>query len=786
MADKTKNGKKSKSKDKGFTFLDSAAKKILSMIDPGYDERTEITKKDYALQKIINREIDNLQGVADGNIIDFIMSMDVRNNGIINRNNQQGEERNPMFDNIFIENMGDIFSYFQQSYKNKFLEMADLKMISRFIPSMGKAISVALNSIVNSDDMSSSIIREIQFPPGTSDNDKNIIMHEIEAFEKDKKLKKRLKKTVYKKTLVAGTYYIYAVSIKKIFIEFQRLVDEGVYAQSSNGFVPVNQNSRRKVFNIRNTKKNKSFVPGMEACGIEACNLDSIMESLQSSGWSKKDCSIIENDILSNEGGTFTIHTDSSILYEAMEGYIAKSYNDTFNQIPEGLTPKNNVPVSPDGSYSTTEYGLPSKKHKKSSDKEYDDIVGSYIKYIDPKYVVPCDVFDERIGYLYIKPIPGKNTSVMSPNFNVEGKNSAFTNPRLAEDKKERAVAAIADRISEGIIQSYGSKFVHDNLQYKQLIAECLVANGFSNSDYHVQFIPAEDMIVFTINEDENGDGESMLSDSLYAARLLFDMITSKVLNYLNNSGNTTYAHVHKGPIGTDTDNQIERVLRMLQETNINFNDLLSTNAIFSKFTRDKNIELPTSRNGTKIVEFETQEGQEIDLHTNMEEWLEKMAIQGTKIPSSFMERLDDVQFSRQIISDHIELASEVSGLQEDLEGPSTQLYRKLLSCTALPEEQMRIAQQIEFKLPRPKALQNVNSAEFLENAYRSSENVAKLYYGEQVKDEDVPSRDQFMKMVSKENCPYAPWDRYDEIFEEAKIEAEKVKNYAQKSDDAM
>lgn len=778
MADKEKHD--NKLKGQGFTSLDKAAKQILSMLDSGYTERSKLTKRNYALQKIINREIDNLRGVADGNIIDFIMSMDIRNTGIVDR---EFGKRNPMFDNIFVEHMGDIFSYFQQSYKNRFLEMSDLKMISKFIPSMGKAVSVILNSIVNSDDMSSSIIREIAFPPGTSPTDKDAIMREIEAFEKEKKLKKKLKKSVYKKTLIAGTYYIYVTPMKKIFFEFDKLLEEGIYSRDASGFVSTNNFGRTRSFNIKMKKdRNSNKAPGMESM----CNLDAIMESFNSSGWTKEDKNAIEQDILSNEGGNFYIYSETPILFEALEGYISKAYNNTFNGIPKGITPTSKAPIAPDGSYaiSDNEYSRKDISYKTDEKNQYDDISGAYIKYIDAKYIVPCIIFDEKIGYFYVKPTPGKNTSIMTPNFSVDGKSSPFINQRLSDDKKDRAVATIADRISEGIIQNYGPKFVHEHMEYKQLIAECLISNGFANNDYHVQFIPAEDIVEFIINEDEDGNGESILADSLYQARLLFDLITAKLLNYFNNSGNTTYAHVHKGPIGSNADNQIERVLRMLQETNINFNDLLSTNAIFSKFTRDKNIQLPTSRNGTKIVEFETQEGQDIDLSTPMEERLEKMAIQGTKVPASFMDRIDDVQYSRQIISDHIELAEEVSGLQEDLEEPTTQLYRKLLACSSLTPEQMRIAQQIEVKLPRPKALQNVNSSEFIENTNRSAESIAKLYYGENPKENVLPARDKFMKSVCKENAPYIPWERYDELFEESKIDAEKDANYAEKSDD--
>ena len=194
-------------------------------------------------------------------------------------------------------------------------------------------------------------------------------------------------------------------------------------------------------------------------------------------------------------------------------------------------------------------------------------------------------------------------TNLIAPSSNV------FSSVQLTEDKRNKAVQSIVDAVSDGIISNFSNKFVNKNADFKRLIADCIVANGLINSTFQIQFIPAKYITPFAINEDENGMGVSMLQDALFPAKMLLSTIISKLLLYMNKSGNKTIAYVRKGPIDVSTGNHVQRTIRMLQESNITFSDLLSTNLSFAKFSRNGNIQLPMAKNGDRLIEFETQEG---------------------------------------------------------------------------------------------------------------------------------------------------------------------------------
>ena len=144
---------------KNASALDRFAARMLQQVDPSYDDRRVLSKQDAEFQRIIDRQLEYAKGVAGNQIVDFIASIRSENNRSVGRP--------PKKDNgletaeLFTENIGDIFGYFQDIYKNRYLEVSDLKFIAKFIPSIGESIRIYLDAIVSSDDVSQVVTRNI-------------------------------------------------------------------------------------------------------------------------------------------------------------------------------------------------------------------------------------------------------------------------------------------------------------------------------------------------------------------------------------------------------------------------------------------------------------------------------------------------------------------------------------------------------------------------------------------------------------------------------------------------
>ena len=776
---KSKKDSRKNTIDPKISILDNAAKKLLTTIDTGYSERELLSEKDSKIQSILSSELDLAKGISNGSIIDFVTTMNKEN---AKKNGQNPDEVDSS--DLFTKDVGNIFGYYQDLYKNRYIEMTDLKFITKFIPAIGEAVKTTLDSIVASDDFSTSISRNLVFGSALTDEEKASAQAEIERIEKEEKLLKRLRNIVYNKTLVSGNHYVYCIPYNELFAEYDRLVKSGKInngmATNSSFAAASNQNkmNTEKGFNLKgqgflaNESFTNSFI-ALEKSSEYSSIIESLTEDISSNYFDKKDSSKIKNEITECFSKVFTF--DSDVLYEALEGYgnselmknnIA-SYRETFG----GNAVLDNVSELNDKMYSEGS-NTPEKFHT----------TGSYLQFIEASKMIPIKVYNQIIGYFHVhnmstaKKAMAATTTANQTNMLTGSATSIFSSASLTDEKRENAVRTIVNGISDGILANFSNKFVNKNVEFKKLIADCIIANGFVNSAFQIQFIPAKYVIPFAVNEDENGIGQSILQDALFPAKMLLSLLVSKLLLYMNKSGNKTIAYVRKGPIDVSTSNHVQRTIRMLQESNITFSDLLSTNLSFAKFNRNGNIQLPMARNGDRLIDFETQEGQEVDLRTPMEEYLEKLAIMGTGVPSVILEYTDAADYAKSLVTANLKFAGRIATMQADLEEPTTDLYIELIKTSQLDENiKNKLIQSFEFKLCRPRVLTNANMADYLGQIDSVTTSLARLYLGDSDENpEDAKVRQLFIRKLSMNMLPFVDWDEYDDILKASKVETAK------------
>nr|DAE00577.1 MAG TPA: Portal protein [Myoviridae sp. ctrf010] len=760
-----------------LSMFDRAARNIFSVIDNSYSDRSILKAKDEKFRNILNRELEISKGLSQGSIVDFVHSIHLDQESKMK--NIKSPDKDPGVNDLFTQNINDIFSYFQEMYRNKFIEMTDLKFIAKFIPALGEAVKTVLDAVVSSDNMAETVNRKIILADGVSDEDRSAIINEIERMEKELKLLKRLKTIVFKKSLIAGTHYVYAVSYNRIFEEY-----DAIKKRENKNLDGLNKGQFGNYVDQKNGKATESYVlgdvditPAMESVRSILSNADPIDSKKK-----KLDSSYVKSTMDSLYESLPQIKCDSSTVYtEALESAATLSDSEgAFDAFVKSKNKGNNRNSSlvknpleltmPDGTIGSDEKApRPSKFN----------IPGLYIKYIEPKQLIPLKIFDQVIGYYLIHPKAKKNKNSVGEVSGINSiGNTLFSAVNVGEAKKHDAVQRIVDTISEGILKNFDNKFVTQNAEYKKLISDVIIANGLTDKDYNIQFIPESDIIPFTIQENEDGFGESILSDSLFPAKLLLSMIVTRMLNYINKTGNKTIAHIHRGPVNVYDTNQLNRIIRDLQDQDVTFNDLLSPNLVFNKFNRDGNMAIPTTRDGNKLVEFEIQEGQQIDMNPEYEKELEQMAILGTGVPSVIMEYAGSADFAKQLVSANIKFAGRIASLQADLEEPTTLLYKKLCENSNLTDDQKAIcAQSLEIKLPRPRVLVNSNNSEYVSSIIQTAEALAETALGRDTltDTEKNPNgtriKEVLVLKIVKNDSPFIDWDELMQFKEDAELE---------------
>lgn len=758
--------------------LQAVAHKLLSTLDPGFSERQLIDNKNRRIREILDNELTLSKGVANGSIVDFVVSMA--------SDRVQHTNKNPIMDDpseLFTKDVTSIFGYYQEMYKSRYIEMADLKFVAKFIPALGEAVRTTLDAIVGSDDMSATITRNLELGTNLTEAEKAAVTAEIERIEKDEKLPKKLRNTVFKKTLISGQHYVYAPPYAALFQEYDHLVKAGKVQNGSIITAPNVATTRRQANGFNLTTASESIGESTDFDIVqEAVSVESLTEALQANGsFTKDEIKMMTTEL--NKANLNITTSQSPYLFEAIESIAAlETYNDYSASLQGYVNTFDGLGVMDDDKIIKTSNGVidPNVKGSKFN------TTGTYLKYIDASKLVPVKVYNRIVGYFHVhdttasKKAKGIATgdAVMFNSINL------FSSQNLLQTKKEDAVKTIVDTITDGILANFSNRFVNNNAEHKKLIADCIIANGLINNNLQIQFIPAEHIVSFAIDEDEDNGGQSMLSDSLFPARLLLDLIISKMLLYMNKSGNRTLAFVRKGPIDVSYANHIQRTIRQLQESNITFGDLLSSNLSFAKFAPYGALQVPMARNGDRLVDFEVQEGQQIEMKPEFEDWLEKMAIMGTGVPSVILEYTDAADYARSITSGNIKHATRVASFQTDLEEPTTKLYKILIANSNLPDDlKNKVLPHFAYKLPRPRVLANANMGEYVSTMQQTAESMANITFGQNPDEETQAIREQYIKETCIDYLPFIDWRENEARIERAKEAIAKKKKIKDKTD---
>ena len=784
--------------------LTEISRKLLGMADDTYQIKSDIELQTSRFDKIINQNLEIIKGVSGGSILDFaqnarLSEMRTPRGGLSPTNTQDLRK-------MLSGNSGEIYNYFQEVYQNKYIEIADLKFIAKFIPALGEAVNCQLDSICNADDLSGTISRTIQPDSTMPENVKNQLFSTIELLEKEYNLQKKLKNIVFKTALISGKYYVYHIGYSELFEQYSKERAESSNMMNLSNISTIQKKTMESITynkdgSIR-IKNGNCIELSPYSIAIESVNNAINVDELKEIVKDAKEDYLDGSESISDKKGILNAlnRFESQLSDRASTVKIIHSGipEDILENMPAFEAYQNNVTVQKvndpnykglfDNYFGSTpidmEVGVVNGQLQSSGYKAETKfkVTGTYLRYIDPKNMIPVRLMGETIGYYLIssrEKVKRVNASTTNTNTNILGTDAfsgAFNIGSLNDKRKASIVDSIVNSISDTICANFSKKFVAKNVEFKKAIADCITYNGFLDNEYHVQFIDAKYVTEFTINEDDEGNGESILANSLFPAKLLLSLITARMLNYLNLSGDTRVAHVAKGPIDTHTGRQTQRMIRNIQETKITFSDLLSTNLVFNKFSRNKNILLPKGRDGTNLVDFEIMDGQNIDMNPEYENKLEQMAILGTGTPSVIMEYIGQADFAKSFENANIRYATGISGKQADLEVPTTELYNELIKNSNLDDTlKNQMVNHFSIKLNRPKALMISNNNEYLGTLQQMMQMISSIMFGENSQDpKDQITKDIFMQKAAEEFAPYIDWSLMKKWKKEASMEASK------------
>ena len=669
--------------------------KLLSQLNVsayGAPTNNDVERLNKEFDEILQNETNSLnRSVSGEDTTSFIGNLFSSNKSAMMRDGDLLTQLNNIFDDT--SNEGTIQSFINDQYRNRLLKQSDLHEIASQLIELREAILVTRDAITSSEMIEGKMSRTLKFTDtGTNRGDDQIPI--VEAMEKKFKLQDKIKNFIVPNTLEYGEYYAYVIPYSKIFGDFMKIKDNtnfgyNMYHESGESFHEYKE------------KTLLEFVTEASN-GIKGVNKD--IHTLFESTYENKSTDVvsrtdvkkmnIENEGIFTEGvknmmSHITICNDPLPINILEEGFgsidffknncLDENFNEKydieidkigadsyFNQVMNASNGLYEIPKNPRGGSTDTS--------SKAYQKQFKNINDCYLRMIDPIHLIPVKIMTKTIGYYYIKneeisPETGMITSSLYYN-------------RFDDQRKNQTVV---DAIATKIVMSFDKEFLVKNEKFKDLIVEALQYYNLNEQRVRFQFIPAEYIVPFKIQEDVDGNGTSILDPSLFYAKLYLMLLLFKIMSIILYSNDQRINYIRTSGIDTNVRKKVEEIARKKDEKRITVMDLFSYTSLVNKLGVGAETYMPTGKNNERGMETDVIAGQEVQMNTDFMNDLRKSYILGTGVPDAIMNYLNEADFAKSLEIANTRFLGRVVSYQMDFNEGITDLYKRMMKwCTTL------------------------------------------------------------------------------------------------------
>lgn len=691
------------------------------------------------VDKVINGDLDEMRSYGGKNDITRFLLTTLQNSGSYpgSVNNVNMKNDSDTLESIFMSKDGAIFSTFEERFKNKALLFHDLEIISEQLVELNEAINTTRDDIVASDDLGSDISRSLSFSSENTDSeDYDDLIEEVKNLEKEHGLTYMIREHIVPKTLKYGEYFVYVIPESKLFENSQKK------KLSNTTGVAMESTIVDNIFNNLNIDKNgefKDFKPD------EITNY------------------ISENIKINNSDIALPL-LESANMPDMMQDLLSfNKINDTLKKakLKKNKKKKDEEPMA---------FGFSDGVKSAGKLDDWSSVKGCYIKLLDPKKIIPVKLMNYTIGYYYIN-----DADMDITNHNCKSQTFRFGSLLDSVANKGENQQSIVTNIANSIVKSFDKKYLEDNQEFKELIINSLLYNDLYKKKLHYQFIPADNICRFSINEDENGNGQSMLYKSLFYAKLYLSLLVFNMITHLTKSQDTLVTYVKTSGIDKNMINKTMSIARQMKSKQIGIGDLMDYSSIYGKMGTGRDLFLPEGESGERGLSWDVIQGQDINMQNEFMEMLKEGYITGTGVPSVIMNYINEADFAKTLVMANVKQLRRVMMYQDSLNEDITEFYQKIMMYST--EIEVDDIVEFTFRFQRPKSLPNNNLVDTIGYGDQLLDFLEKSIFGQYV--EETPElnlkKDEFRKTMSRKVLSMLPWETVDEVMQDVEMEVAKI-----------
>ena len=687
------------------------------------------------IKRVIADDMEEMKTYGGENDLSRFLMNTIQNSNKFS--NTQFDQKNTehSLENLFVSKDGSIFSTFEERFKNKALLFNDLEIISEQLVELNEAINTTRDDIVSSDEVGVDISRSLTFTVDGTDDDKyDELVDEVKKQESAHGLNYLIREHIVPKTLKYGEYFVYVIPESKLY-----------------------ENAQKKKMELTN------------GASMESTDVKIFLESLKSERADLNLKDLKPDDVITYVSENIKINNTDIPLPIVENNNMTGAMKDLaqFNNLTNLLKKNKGKKKDKDKTSKFSSLGF-SDGVKSFKGEDFSDMKGCYIKLLDPKKVIPVKLLNYTIGYYYIH-----DTELDVTNHHCTHGHrfsSVLNNITNKSSNQQNLISNMAD----AIVKSFNKQYLNDNMEFKDLIINSLIYNDMYKKKLHYQFIPGDYICRFSINEDENGNGQSMIYKSLFYAKLYLSLLVFNMITYLTKSQDTIVTYVKTSGIDKNMINKTMDVARQWKAKQIGIGDLMDYSSIYSKIGTGRDLFIPEGESGERGLSWDVIQGQDINTQDELMEKLKEGFINGTGVPSVIMNYINEADFAKTLVMANAKHMRRVMMYQDSFNEDITELYQKILHyCTDIELEDIA---NFRYALQRPKTLPNNNLVDMIGYGDQILDFVEKSVFGQFA--EETPefnsTKDLFRKEFSRKVLPMLPWELIDEILEKVKLDVVK------------
>lgn len=712
----------------------------------GTDRTSDVDSLNDKFQSILSNELTGITGKEGNDITSFLSQ-------VVSADNKYrvGEDiLNNQFNDLTGNEYSSMQSFIYDAYRNRLLQQSDLHEVSSQLIELSEAIMITRDAIISADTVEGRLNRSITFE-NIDDDEIDNYNSIVENMESKFQLLEKIKNFIIPKTLEYGEYYVYIVPYSELFNKFQQQKTRNV---TNTGILRrFNESTVLEGFN--DTKKENKLTE-LDMFLEDCYNKYHIRENGKYSDKKSSDNRINKDEFksdLKNIMENIIISTDDipiPFLEEGLESieYINNQHN---NVVTEDNTLFKKVIKN-----NKTDGGV-----KISKKGEFDDIGDCYVKMIEPTKIIPVKIMNTVLGYYYVQ------DEDITPLSGAVSSSLYFS--RFNEHSRQQT---IIDSLAERVVQQFNKPFLKNNLKFKEAIVDCFNYYNLNENRVKMQFIPAEYIVRFKIDEDIDGNGTSMIKKSLFYAKLYLMILLFKIMSIIMYSNDQKINYIKQSGLDKNLANRVQEIARLQQSRQINISDLFSYTTLINKVGNGNAVYMPTGRSGERPIETEILSGQDIQLNNDLLEMLKNAYITGTGVPAAILNYLNEADYAKTVEQNHSKFNARVVNYQLDFNPSITDMYKRIMRwSTNIGEEKIS---NFNFTLTQPRSATANAKAELISQFNTMTEFLTGLLYPDPGQAENPDNLNaeirEFKKLYAREQLPMINFDDIEELVNKAAL----------------